>query len=78
VGVILFFQTPLYADLPRNLHAYLSVHHIICPVHFYALMIEDILFALSVCLFIDCFTCCSRIFHLYGVVTIAGEGLQNF
>jgi hypothetical protein len=23
------------------------------------------------------FTSCSRIFHLYGDVTIAGEGLQN-
>jgi hypothetical protein len=33
------------------------------------------LFFLS--LFICCFTPCSRIFHLYGNVTIAGEGLQN-
>jgi hypothetical protein len=31
-----------------------------------------------VCLFVYyCFTSRSRIFHLYGDVTIAGEGLQN-
>ena len=29
------------------------------------------------CLFIYCFTSRSRIFHLYGDVTITGEGLQN-
>jgi hypothetical protein len=28
-------------------------------------------------LIIYCFMSCSRIFHLYGDVTIAGEGLQN-
>jgi hypothetical protein len=28
-------------------------------------------------LFIYCFTSCSRVFHIYGDVTITGEGLQN-
>jgi hypothetical protein len=33
--------------------------------------------SLFVCLFIHCFTSRSRMFHLYGDVTIAGEGLRN-
>jgi hypothetical protein len=32
---------------------------------------------LSIDLFIYCFTSFSRIFHLYGDITITGEGLQN-
>ena len=30
-----------------------------------------------ICLFVCCFTSRSRIFHLYGDITITGEGLQN-
>jgi hypothetical protein len=38
---------------------------------------RQVLQILFVCLFVYCFTFHSRIFHLYGDVITAGEGLQN-
>jgi hypothetical protein len=38
---------------------------------------QDLMIMLIVCLFVYCFMSRSRIFHLYGDVTITGEGLQN-